>query len=97
MVRGEYSPHLAQLSGWSVHEEREIVKEFKFKNFKEALLFVNKVGEVAESEGHHPDILLHSWNKVKVVLSTHSIGGLSLNDFIVAAKIDLKLKSSNLA
>lgn len=67
---------------------KKIEKEYKFKNFKEALSFVNKVGDLAESEGHHPDINLHNWNKVKLTLSTHAIGGLSENDFILASKID---------
>ncbi|NMB08603.1 MAG: 4a-hydroxytetrahydrobiopterin dehydratase, partial [Tissierellia bacterium] len=58
-----------------------------FKNFKEALDFVNKVGELAEEEGHHPDIFL-SWGKVIIQLWTHKIGGLHENDFILAAKID---------
>lgn len=63
-------------------------REFKFKNFKEAVAFVNKVAELAESEGHHPNIFLHSWNKVRLTLSTHAIGGLSENDFIMAAKVN---------
>ncbi len=64
-----------------------IRKEFRFKNFKEALDFVNKVGDIAEQENHHPDIFL-AWGKVVVELSTHAIGGLSENDFILAAKIE---------
>ena len=62
-------------------------REFEFADFKEALAFVNAVGEIAEDEGHHPDIHVH-WNKVTLVLWTHAIGGLSDNDFIVAAKVD---------
>lgn len=73
---------------WSVLDEKEIQKDFKFKNFKEALAFVDKVGELAESEGHHPDINLHNWNKVTITLSTHAIKGLSENDFIMAVKIN---------
>lgn len=65
----------------------KIQKKFKFKNFKEALSFVNRVGEIAESEGHHPDINF-GWGKVQLTLYTHAIGGLSENDFILAAKID---------
>lgn len=83
-----FAPHLAQVKGWSVVEDKQIQKEYKFKNFKEALDFINKVGIIAEGEDHHPDIFLHGWNKVQITLSTHSIGGLSLNDFILAAKID---------
>jgi len=85
----EYSAFLErELKGWMVAEEKVLEKGYKFKNFKEALGFVNKVGDLAESEGHHPDILLHGWNKVKLSLTTHAIGGLSENDFILASKID---------
>ena len=66
----------------------QILREFTFKNFKEALNFVNKVGKLAESEGHHPDILLHSYKKVTITLYTHIIKGLSENDFIMAVKIN---------
>ncbi|MBI2033189.1 MAG: 4a-hydroxytetrahydrobiopterin dehydratase [Candidatus Levybacteria bacterium] len=62
-------------------------RQFKFKNFKEAMAFVNKVAEVAEAEGHHPDIYIF-YNKVQIDLFTHAVGGLSENDFIMAAKID---------
>lgn len=88
----EYGAYLRnELSGWTDIDEKKIEKEFKFKNFREALSFVNKVGDLAESEGHHPDIALHNWNKVKLTLSTHAIGGLSENDFILASKIDIIL------
>jgi 4a-hydroxytetrahydrobiopterin dehydratase len=66
----------------------EIHREFKFRNFREALRFVNRVGSLAESEGHHPDILIHSWNRVRLSLHTHAIHALSENDFILAARID---------
>ncbi len=79
---------LPAVPDWTIHEEVQISKEFKFKNFKEVLSFVNKVGELAEPEGHHPDINLHNWNKVTITLSTHAIKGLSENDFIMAVKID---------
>ena len=75
-------------SGWSVLDGVKIRKEFVFGNFKEALAFVNKMGEIAEGEGHHPDIHLVSYKKVIVELSTHAVGGLSENDFILVAKID---------
>lgn len=64
-----------------------IVKEYKFKNFVEAMRFVNKVADIAEEEGHHPDFFI-SWNKVKLILSTHVAHGLTENDFILAAKIN---------
>lgn len=76
------------LKGWAISPDtKNISKKYSFKDFKEALVFVNKVGEIAESEGHHPDIEL-GWGKVNITLTTHAIGGLSQNDFIVAAKID---------
>ncbi len=85
----EYGAYLrSELDGWIDFEEKRIEKDYKFKNFKEALEFVNKVGVIAEEEGHHPDINLFGWNKVKLTLSTHAIGGLSENDFILASKID---------
>lgn len=73
--------------GWRVIDRRYLEKEYKFKNFRLALEFVNKIGELAESEGHHPNIYL-AWGKVKVKLWTHKINGLHNNDFILAAKID---------
>ena len=65
----------------------KIRKKFKFKNFKESLEFVNKVGAIAESEGHHPDINF-GWGKAEITLYTHAVLGLSENDFILASKID---------
>jgi 4a-hydroxytetrahydrobiopterin dehydratase len=79
------------LKGWTLGQregQREISKEFVFKDFTEALRFVNRVGALAESEGHHPDIFLHQYKKVTITLWTHAVGGLTENDFIVAAKID---------
>lgn len=73
---------------WQLIQEHELQSEYVFKDFKSALNFVNQVGELAEREGHHPDIYL-SYGKVKIILFTHSIDGLSENDFIIAAKIDL--------
>jgi 4a-hydroxytetrahydrobiopterin dehydratase len=77
----------AQLDGWTLVNEHHLEKEYRFKDFVSALAFVNELGEVAEAEGHHPDIFL-TWGKVKVTLWTHSIGGLSENDFILASKAD---------
>lgn len=77
-----------KIDEWSLIEDTHIEKTLKFKDFKEALAFVNKIGVIAETEGHHPDIKIHNWNKVTLTLSTHSIGGLSENDFILASKID---------
>lgn len=79
---------LEEINTWKIVEDKHIEKTLQFKDFQSALSFVNKVGEIAEEEGHHPDLSIFSWNKVKIVLSTHSIGGLSENDFILAAKVD---------
>lgn len=73
--------------GWKVVSEHHLEKEYKFKNFREALEFTNKIGAIAEQQNHHPDIFL-TWGKVKVTLSTHKVSGLSENDFIMAAKCD---------
>ncbi|MEK7466682.1 MAG: 4a-hydroxytetrahydrobiopterin dehydratase [Planctomycetota bacterium] len=79
---------LAELPGdWKITGGTKLEKEFKFPNFKEALAFTNKVGEIAEREGHHPDIHL-GWGRVKLEIWTHSVGGLSDNDFILAAKLE---------
>jgi len=77
-----------KLSGWNDKDGKVLEKEYKFKDFKEALAFVNKVGALAEEANHHPDILLYGWNKVKLSLSTHSAGGLTEKDFTLASKID---------
>jgi 4a-hydroxytetrahydrobiopterin dehydratase len=85
----ELETYLQQVHGdWKLSDDdKKIHREFKFKNFAEALAFVNKVGEIAEAEDHHPDVYL-AWGRVTVWLFTHAIGGLSENDFILAAKID---------
>ena len=80
-----------QVSGWTIDKNLKIEREFEFKNFKKAFSFLTEVALLAEKEGHHPDFTLHSWNKVKITLTTHAIGGLSENDFIVAAKISKML------
>lgn len=88
LTRDEAEVLLQQTPGWGISEDtKKITRTFKFKNFKEALAFVNKVGEVAEAEGHHPDIKL-VWGRVGIELTTHAIKGLSENDFILAAKIN---------
>lgn len=76
-----------QVSGWEVVREHHLHKTYKFPDFAQALAFVNRVGEVAEQQGHHPDILL-TWGKVEITLWTHKIDGLTESDFIMAAKID---------
>lgn len=72
---------------WKIVNEHHLEKEFVFADFKNALAFTNKIGDLAEKEGHHPDLHL-AWGKVRVVLWTHAINGLSESDFILAAKID---------
>jgi len=77
---------LQQIPDWR-EQGGKISKTFQFKNFLEAMKFVNQMAQLAESEGHHPDFSVH-YSKVDVVVWTHAIGGLSENDFILAAKID---------
>ena len=72
---------------WQVIQEHHLEKEFKFKDFREALEFTNRVGELAESQNHHPDIYL-AWGKVKITIWTHKIDGLTESDFVMAAKIE---------
>jgi len=86
----EIDLYYRQLESWSVVERdgiRRLEKSFKFNDFAEALAFTNKVGEIAEKEGHHPDILTE-WGKVTISWWTHKIDGLHKNDFIMAAKTD---------
>ena len=75
---------------WKITKEHHLEKEYSFKNFKEALNFTIKVGELAENQGHHPDIFL-AWGKVKLTIWTHKIDGLTESDFIFAAKADKEL------
>ncbi|MBI4163027.1 MAG: 4a-hydroxytetrahydrobiopterin dehydratase [Candidatus Aenigmarchaeota archaeon] len=77
---------LTELNNWKLYSGK-LSKEYSFADFNEAIKFVNKVAVIAEAEGHHPDVTI-SYNKVKIELITHAIGGLSENDFILAAKID---------
>jgi 4a-hydroxytetrahydrobiopterin dehydratase len=78
---------LPQWGHWKVIDEHHLNRQFKFPDFKQALEFVNKVGAVAEEQGHHPDILL-AWGKAEITLWTHKVDGLTQSDFIMAAKID---------
>lgn len=72
---------------WQVIDDKKMRHEFKFETFIKAITFVNKVAHLAEAEGHHPDIRIY-YNKIMIELWTHAIGGLSINDFIVAAKME---------
>ena len=89
MSRHTAEEYLTDVPGWSLvdGEPLKLTREWKFKNFVESITFINKVADIAEDEQHHPDIHI-SWNRVKLELFTHSIGGLSENDFILAAKIN---------
>jgi 4a-hydroxytetrahydrobiopterin dehydratase len=83
----EIRPLHNQVKDWSVVNDHHLEREFKFKDFKSALDFTNKVGAIAEEQGHHPDIYL-AWGKVQVKIWTHKINGLTESDFILAAKLD---------
>lgn len=79
--------YISILDSWTT-DYKQIEKIFRFKNFDQAICFINEIASLANEEGHHPDILLFGWNNVKIILKTHSIDGLSENDFIVASKTD---------
>ena len=84
----QINEHLSKLDNWLINDEQKMIyKKFKFKTFKQALNFTNKVGQLADNEGHHPDVSL-GWGYSLIMLHTHAIKGLSINDFIMAAKID---------
>jgi 4a-hydroxytetrahydrobiopterin dehydratase len=85
---GEVAKLLREIKGWTATpDNKKIEKRFTFPDFVAAIAFINKMAGVAEAEGHHPDFSVH-YNRVDVTLDTHAIGGLSENDFILAAKID---------
>jgi 4a-hydroxytetrahydrobiopterin dehydratase len=83
----QIKPLVSQVDSWNVVQNHHLEKEFKFQDFKTALDFVNKVGGIAEEQGHHPDIYL-AWGKARVTIWTHKIDGLTESDFILAAKVD---------
>jgi len=87
MTRDQAEPLVKQLDGWEIVEDKKLSKSYRFGNFVEAVDFVDKITPVAEAEGHHPDLYVR-WGEVRVELWTHAVGGLSENDFIMAAKID---------
>jgi len=84
---GELTTFLSELDGWEVVNEHHLKKEYKFSNFPEARTFVNRVADLAEEQGHHPDICF-GWGWAKITIWTHKIDGLTESDFILAAKID---------
>lgn len=79
--------------GWTVVNGHHLEKEFRFRNFRDALAFVNRVGAAAEQQGHHPDIEF-GWGRVKLLVWTHKIGGLTESDFVFAAKADQALAAA---
>jgi 4a-hydroxytetrahydrobiopterin dehydratase len=83
----QIAPLLNQLQGWTVEDGMKLIKSFKFKNWLEAVAFVDRVSPVAEAEGHHPDLYLR-WGEVRAYLWTHKIYGLTESDFYMAAKLD---------
>ena len=83
----EIHQQLPDSADWRIINEHHLTRAFTFSNFKQALDFVNRVGALAEEQGHHPDILL-TWGKAEITLWTHKIDGLTQSDFIMAAKID---------
>ena len=87
----EIHKYLKKVDGWDVKSDDQktyyLIKEFKFKNFSESQIFVNKIGDIAETEGHHPDISF-GWGYATIKIFTHSIKGLAESDFVLAAKID---------
>jgi len=86
----ESQAQLAQLDGWRLcHDNQRIRKEWTVKHFMAGMEFFNQVAELAEGEGHHPDLHLVGYRNVAIEIWTHAIGGLSVNDFILAAKIDV--------
>ena len=87
-LRGEaIAALLPKLDGWRAEGAHHLTKEFAFKDFRDALAFVNRVGELAEAQRHHPDVHL-AWGRVRIDVWTHKIDGLTESDFVLAAKID---------
>lgn len=87
LSRAEAEAHAADVPRWEL-DFPVIRRRFQLRDFRAALAWINRVGMLAEEEGHHPDVHLTGWNRVELVLSTHAIGGLSVNDFVLARKID---------
>jgi 4a-hydroxytetrahydrobiopterin dehydratase len=89
MSRADAERYMDAVPGWTLvdGEPAKITRSLKLKDFAQAMAFVDEIAQLAESEGHHPDICI-SWNRVQLELVTHAIGGLSINDFIMAAKIN---------
>lgn len=87
LERAQIDALLSELVGWRVEDDR-LRKTRTMKDFPQAVLYVNAIGWIAEQENHHPDVAIAGWNKVELTIFTHTLGGLSENDFVLAAKID---------
>ena len=87
MEPAEVERYLGRVEGWNHTDHRRVARTFVFSDFRGALAFANEVGEIAETEGHHPDLLV-AWGRVEVTIWTHKVNGLTESDFILAAKID---------
>jgi 4a-hydroxytetrahydrobiopterin dehydratase len=92
LSKAEIQNLVSQLHNWHVEEEKFLVRQYKTKNFASALALANKVGMVAEEQGHHPDLFI-AWGMLSIKIWTHAANGLSENDFILAAKIDKVMES----
>ncbi len=87
LTREEFEPLLKELKGWEIKNDERLLKSYKFNDFKGSLKLANEIGELAECENHHPDLLVR-WGELGIELWTHAVGGLTESDFILAAKID---------
>lgn len=87
LTREEFEPMLKELRGWEIKNDERLLKSYKFNDFKSSLKLANEIGELAERENHHPDLLVR-WGELGIELWTHAAGGLTESDFILAAKID---------
>lgn len=88
MSESQIAAHLTDFPRWR-YEDARLTRSFRTKDFRAALAWVNRVGMLSEEEDHHPDFHITGWNNVRLVLWTHTVGGLSINDFVMAGKIDV--------
>ena len=87
LTQEEYQPLLKLLQGWEVDAGKRLIRSFVFKDFAKPMALANDIAEIAETEGHHPDLIVR-WGELKVIMWTHKIDGLTESDFVLAAKID---------
>jgi len=87
LTKEQYAPLQEQLDGWDVERDHHLVKSYTFPDFATGLIFVNRIGKMADEQGHHPDVYL-AWGKVRLEVWTHKIDGLTESDFVFAAKAD---------